>query len=272
MSYGMGWVIQDHFGHRLLQHAGAIDGFRCHFTLVPKARLGIVLLCNLHQTRMNIALSNSLLDMLLGLPKRDWNTIVSKAEDKDEAEAARKEQEKRKRRHTDTKLSRELAGYTGTYQHPAYGTVRVALLQPQLTVAWSGGGRGDFWIGGRPIDLRAAASRGDVVQARLRIERPPASTVRVGVRCAPTSQAAETGCGVVGGAMLDATQVLTSARRGGWATLSIPLVCFAGRATGLSSVAGPFALRTEGELALSFTDIRLVHAAVRQCHLEVEPK
>jgi CubicO group peptidase (beta-lactamase class C family) len=137
MSYGMGWVIQDHFGHRLLQHAGAIDGFRCHFTLVPKARLGIVLLCNLHQTRMNIALSNSLLEMLLGLPKRDWNTIVGKAEDKDEAEAARKEQEKQKRRHPDTKPSREVAGYTGTYHHPAYGTVRVALEDGRLVWQWN---------------------------------------------------------------------------------------------------------------------------------------
>ncbi len=76
MSYGMGWVIQDHCGQRILQHAGAIDGFRCHFTLVPQARLGIVLLCNLHQTRMNIALSNALLGLLLKLPPRDWNAIV----------------------------------------------------------------------------------------------------------------------------------------------------------------------------------------------------
>ncbi|HZV03543.1 MAG TPA: serine hydrolase [Gemmataceae bacterium] len=136
MSYGMGWVIQDHFGHRLLQHAGAIDGFRCHFTLVPEARLGIVLLCNLHQTRMNIALSNSLLDVLLGLRKRDWNAIVEAAEDKDNAEAERKDQEKQRHRHPDTKPSRELAGYIGTYQHPAYGTVRIALENGRLIWQW----------------------------------------------------------------------------------------------------------------------------------------
>src|SRR5579875_2380348 len=101
MGYGMGWVIQDHFGHRLLQHAGAIDGFRCHFALVPKCRLGIVLLCNLHQTRMNIALSNSLLEMLLGLPHLDWNAIVAEADCKDIAEAERMEGEKPKRRRLD---------------------------------------------------------------------------------------------------------------------------------------------------------------------------
>jgi beta-glucosidase len=156
---------------------------------------------------------------------------------------------------------------TSARQASPDGAVRVALEDSQLAVMWSGTGRGDFWIGGRPIDLRAAARRGDVVQARFRIEQPPAGTVRVGVRCSPTSQAAETGCGSVGGAMLDATQALTSARGGEWATLSVPLACFADRATGLSSVAAPFALRTEGVLAISFSEVRLAHAAVRQCHL-----
>ena len=136
MSYGMGWVIQDHFGHRLLQHAGAIDGFRCHFTLVPKARLGIVLLCNLNQTRMNIALSNSLLEMLLGLPHRDWNAIVAEAERKDDADAEKAERENRKHRQLDTQPSRELAGYIGGYEHPAYGTVRITLENGRLIWQW----------------------------------------------------------------------------------------------------------------------------------------
>jgi CubicO group peptidase (beta-lactamase class C family) len=131
MSYGIGWVIQDHFGHRLLQHAGAIDGFRCHFTLVPKCRLGIVLLCNLHQTRMNIALSNSLLEMLLGLPHRDWNVVVEKAEQEDA-----EEREKHSPRHPDTRPSRELAGYAGTYEHPAYGKVRITLEGRRLIWQW----------------------------------------------------------------------------------------------------------------------------------------
>jgi CubicO group peptidase (beta-lactamase class C family) len=136
MSYGLGWAIQDHFGHRLLQHGGAIDGFRCHFTLVPKSRLGIVLLCNLHQTSMNIALSNSLLDILLGLPPRDWNEIVAGADQQNETEAKRKERERQERRHHGTQPSRELAGYTGVYKHPAYGTVRIRLEEGRLIWQW----------------------------------------------------------------------------------------------------------------------------------------
>jgi len=158
---------------------------------------------------------------------------------------------------------------TGPEQVSPGGVVRLTMLNAHLTVGWSGRGRGDFWIGGRPVDLRAAARRGDVVQARFRLEQLPAGTVRVGVRCSGTSQAAETGCGVSGGAMLDATSALASAPRGQWATLSIPLSCFADDA-GLSSVAAPFAVRSETELAISFSDIRLAHAAARECHLVVK--
>jgi CubicO group peptidase (beta-lactamase class C family) len=137
MSYGMGWVIQDHCGHRLLQHAGAIDGFRCHFTLVPQARLGIVLLCNLHQTHMNIALSNGLLDLLLGLPHRDWNEVVRAAEDKEHKEIEAEERAKLARRQPNTRPSRELAGYIGAYEHPAYGTVHIALEDGKLVWSWN---------------------------------------------------------------------------------------------------------------------------------------
>ncbi|HEY7313002.1 MAG TPA: serine hydrolase [Gemmataceae bacterium] len=137
MSYGMGWVIQDHFGHRLLQHAGAIDGFRCHFTLVPKERVGIVLLCNLDQTRMNLALSNALLDVLLRLPPRDWNKIVGEAEHEDQEQAKNKEREDQKRQHVNTHPSRELGAYTGNFEHPAYGTVRITLEEGALVWHWN---------------------------------------------------------------------------------------------------------------------------------------
>jgi beta-glucosidase len=160
---------------------------------------------------------------------------------------------------------------TAAQQVSPGGVVRLTLRDSHLTVGWSGHGPGDFWIGGRPVDLRAAAHRGDVVQVRFRLEQAPAGTVHIGVRCSETSQAAETGCGVAGGAMLDATSALASAKRGEWATLSIPLSCFAGDA-GLSSVAAPFAVRSDTEVEISFSDIRVAHASARGCHPVVEQK
>jgi hypothetical protein len=83
---------------------------------------------------MNIALSNSLLDVLLKLPRRDrdWNAIITEAECKEQAESAKKE-----RRHRNTSPSRELAGYTGAYEHPAYGMVRITLENGALVWHWN---------------------------------------------------------------------------------------------------------------------------------------
>ena len=88
MSYGMGWVLEDYRGVGLCSHAGAIDGFRAHITLIPEKKIGIVLLNNLQATRMNLPLSNALVDLLLGLPRKDWNGLCTEAVRKDEAAAA----------------------------------------------------------------------------------------------------------------------------------------------------------------------------------------
>src|SRR5262249_40960848 len=67
MSYGLGWVVQDYRGHELVSHAGLIDGFRVHLALLPREGWGVAVLANRHRTRMNLALSNALVDLLLGL-------------------------------------------------------------------------------------------------------------------------------------------------------------------------------------------------------------
>jgi CubicO group peptidase (beta-lactamase class C family) len=137
MSYGMAWVIQDYRGQLLVSHAGAIDGFRAHLTLVPQAKLGIVLLNNLDRTQMNLAVSNTLVDLLLGLPRRDWNAYVAEQVRKGEAAARDRALERERNRHRGTQPSQSLAAYAGTYEDPAYGTATVALENGGLVWKWS---------------------------------------------------------------------------------------------------------------------------------------
>jgi CubicO group peptidase (beta-lactamase class C family) len=137
MSYGMAWLIQDYRGRLMLSHAGAIDGFRAQLILLPKERLGIALLCNLHQSRINLALGNSLVDLFLGLPKKDWNAYYMGVVKKEQAAARARAEERRARRRPDTKPSLELAAYAGTYEHPAYGSARVIVEGGGLVLLWS---------------------------------------------------------------------------------------------------------------------------------------
>jgi hypothetical protein len=121
----------------LVSHGGAIDGFRAHITLAPDDRLGIVLLNNLQGTQMNLAVSNSILDLVLGLDARDWNTVLGEAVKKEEAaaKAARRRREQSRRR--GTKPSHELADYAGRYENPAYGTARITFDKDHLEWQWS---------------------------------------------------------------------------------------------------------------------------------------
>ncbi len=137
MNYGMGWVLQDYRGQFLVSHAGKIDGFRAHLTLVPDAKLGIVLLNNLHDTQMNLAVSNQLVDLLLGLPRKDWNQFYREQIRKGELAALAKLREREARRRPGAKPAHELTAYTGTYEDPAYGTATVSLENGVLVWRWS---------------------------------------------------------------------------------------------------------------------------------------
>ena len=137
MSYGMGWVLQDYRGVGLCSHAGAIDGFRVHFTLIPEKKIGIVLLANLQHTRMNQALSNSLVDLLLDLPKKDWNALGVQAVRKAEAAAADKAREREAHRQPDAAPSLPLRAFAGVYENPAYGEARVTVDKGALVWTWN---------------------------------------------------------------------------------------------------------------------------------------
>ncbi len=137
MCYGLGWVIQDYRGQLLVAHGGSLDGFRAQVALVPKAKLGIAILSNLGRTQMPEALRNNLVDHLLNLEKKDWNAHYLEQAKKLEDEQRQKEDEREAKRHKDTKPSRELAAYAGTYAEPAYDKVKISVEGGALVLRWS---------------------------------------------------------------------------------------------------------------------------------------
>jgi CubicO group peptidase (beta-lactamase class C family) len=136
-SYGLGWIIQDYRGRHLWMHGGSIDGFRAHFTLVPEARLGFVLLNNLDHTQMNLAVSNTLVDLFLGLDYKDWNAYYLEVQHEEEKTAREHAQKLRASRIPKTHPTLPLAAYAGTYVDAAYGTGRVTLEKKHLVLRWS---------------------------------------------------------------------------------------------------------------------------------------
>jgi CubicO group peptidase (beta-lactamase class C family) len=130
-SYGLGWHVEEYRGRPVLQHGGAVDGFRAQIVLVPKAKLGVAVLANLDETDLVTAAANALVDRLLGLPPEDWNAHFA---------ASRKPAEKKAKhppRVPGTKPSRGLDAYAGAYEERAYGRVEVTKDGDGLRLAWS---------------------------------------------------------------------------------------------------------------------------------------
>ncbi len=141
MTYGMGWIIQDYHGQTLISHTGGLNGFRARVVLVPRAKLGMVILTNSSagssSASMHVAATNNLLDFLLGFPKTHWNGVLAEQVRKMEAEEKARLLEREAKRNKDTHPSHDLMAYIGSYQEPAYGTATVSLSGDSLMLQWS---------------------------------------------------------------------------------------------------------------------------------------
>lgn len=70
-SYGLGWRIYDYAGHKVVGHRGGVRGYRSLIMFDPDRRTGVVALWNSATARPG-GLEFEVMDMLYGLPPRDW--------------------------------------------------------------------------------------------------------------------------------------------------------------------------------------------------------
>jgi beta-lactamase class C len=69
--YALGWRVYDYGGHRVVFHAGAVQGFRAMLALLPDHDFGVAVVWNC-ESAVPSGLVPGLLDAYLGLPARDW--------------------------------------------------------------------------------------------------------------------------------------------------------------------------------------------------------
>jgi CubicO group peptidase (beta-lactamase class C family) len=138
ISYGLGWRVFDYRGKLVWEHAGAVDGFRARVVLLPRERLGLVVLVNVDDMGAVLATSYALIDKLLGLPPRDWNAYFLKYRVAHEQAAAARAEALARTRRPGTKPSHPAADYAGAYEDPAYGTLRVTADGERLRLSWGG--------------------------------------------------------------------------------------------------------------------------------------
>ena len=94
--YGYGWRSYDYSGHRIIGHHGGVSGYRALILFDPEKKGGVVALWNSNTSQPN-GLEFEVMDMLYGLPFRDWLGLDSSgapaapsepSEDADDAETS----------------------------------------------------------------------------------------------------------------------------------------------------------------------------------------
>lgn len=70
-GYALGWRVYDYAGHRMVFHAGAVQGYRGVVALLPERDLGIALLWN-SESGLPTGLLPTMLDRAIGLPPERW--------------------------------------------------------------------------------------------------------------------------------------------------------------------------------------------------------
>ena len=136
-GYGLGVLVRSYRGHKHVSHGGGIDGFISAMTWLPHDRIGIVVLSNLSGVNPvpNLVTQN-LCDRLLRLPPVDVLARAKAAQERSQKRGTEREQRREAERVTGTSPSHPLADYAGTYEHPAYGPLKISESAGQLTMTY----------------------------------------------------------------------------------------------------------------------------------------
>lgn len=134
--YGLGWMLEDYAGKRMVSHTGGVNGFVTSVTLIPEEKLGVVVLTNTDQNGLFEAIKYEIIDAYLKLPYRNYGNVILMNER--QQLAATKDTWKKK---SDTIAMHKpstvaLQQYAGSYQHEVYGSINVKNFPDHLMVSF----------------------------------------------------------------------------------------------------------------------------------------
>jgi CubicO group peptidase (beta-lactamase class C family) len=136
-SYGMGLSVTSYRGEKVVQHGGGIDGFISAMSWMPRRKIGVVVLTNLSGTNpVPTIVVRAAYDRALGLEPVDWIARVKEAQEKQDQQAAEVENEESDQVEG-TSPSQPLEAYTGTFEHPGYGKLRVEMSDGALEATFN---------------------------------------------------------------------------------------------------------------------------------------
>jgi CubicO group peptidase (beta-lactamase class C family) len=124
-GYGLGWVLYDYHGVKVVNHSGGLDGMISQSAFVPEKNFGLVVLTN-SESPLATILRDKILDVMLGAPPRDWNAEAIERRAKAATAQTEHDQKVDAARAKNTQPSLPLDQYAGIYGGELYGDVAIA--------------------------------------------------------------------------------------------------------------------------------------------------
>lgn len=131
-AYGYGWFLMSYDGHYRVSHGGNIDGFSADVTFFPTDSLGIVVLANQNGSAVPNTVRNILADRMLTIEDRNWVEKLDEQLEQMKENLDKMDQEKDEGIVANTRPSHILLDYTGTYDHPGYGSFKITMKNDSL--------------------------------------------------------------------------------------------------------------------------------------------
>jgi CubicO group peptidase (beta-lactamase class C family) len=79
IAYGLGWFVTDYRGQTAVFHGGGINGQRSAVGLLPEEGVGVVILSNMQDTEIALALMFQAFDLFLDVEPRNWSAAYRDA-------------------------------------------------------------------------------------------------------------------------------------------------------------------------------------------------
>lgn len=132
-GYGLGWSLADYAGRLAVSHGGGYDGMYSRVVIVPREKLGVVVLTN-SMTGISSALANYIIDHYLGLESKDWSAEGLTFEKRNEEFQKSRIKERLDAQVYGTTPSFSLDKYAGHYRCDMFGEIEIAHQDGQLKI------------------------------------------------------------------------------------------------------------------------------------------
>jgi len=132
-AYGMGRQTASYRGHLLTYHGGDLPGFHSQVSFMPKEKLGvIVFVIGDHCASLYNIVSYNVYERLLGMDQTPWSQRQLELRLKGKKAGTEARAKAGADRVPNTKPSHALQDFPGTFEHPAYGNLKVTLKDGAL--------------------------------------------------------------------------------------------------------------------------------------------